>query len=116
MRQRQRRDSARAWIHTGTKITVGGYARRYGVDRYTAYDDLTWLGVDLPDSERRWAQRPATIPRCPAERRGDERPRDDSWIMLDGRLFFVAGYTAGGAPYGIFPDDTPEGTHPAESG
>jgi hypothetical protein len=25
--------------------------------------------------------------------------------MLDGRLFFVAGYTSGDAPYGMFADD-----------
>jgi hypothetical protein len=25
--------------------------------------------------------------------------------MLDGRLFFVAGYTLGGAPYGMFADE-----------
>jgi hypothetical protein len=25
--------------------------------------------------------------------------------MLDGRSFFVAGYTSGGAPYGMFADE-----------
>jgi hypothetical protein len=25
--------------------------------------------------------------------------------MLDGRLFFVAGFTPGGAPYGIYEDE-----------
>ncbi|NMO54852.1 hypothetical protein HH310_27170 [Actinoplanes sp. TBRC 11911] len=29
-------------------------------------------------------------------------PLDDSLIVLDGRTFFVAGYTSGGAPYGVF--------------
>ncbi|MBL7552787.1 hypothetical protein I6A60_33755 [Frankia sp. AgB1.9] len=109
MRQGQRRDSARAWIRTGVKITIDGYARRYAVDRYTAYDDLTWLGVELPDAARRWAQRPAAGSGRRAERRDDERLHDDPWITLDGRPFFVAGYTAGGAPYGIFADEVPEG-------
>jgi len=44
MRQQQRRDSAGAWIVSGATITVKAYAKRYGVDRYTAYDDLTALG------------------------------------------------------------------------
>jgi len=104
MRQRQRRDSAREWIRSGAAITVKSYARRYGVDRYTAYDDLTALGFALPDSARHWARRPPAIPRGCAER-GDDYVDDEWWIMLDGRLFFVAGYTSGGAPYGMFADE-----------
>ena len=30
---------------------------------------------------------------------------DDDWIMIGGRLYFVAGYTPGGAPYGIYLDE-----------
>lgn len=103
MRQRQRRDSAREWIRSGAVITVKNYAKRYGVDRYTAYEDLTALGFALPDSARQWAKRPAVTPRRAAERDIDQA--DDWWIMLDGRLFFVAGYTSNGAPYGIFADE-----------
>lgn len=80
------------------------YAKRYGVDRYTAYDDLTALGFALPDSARQWAQRPPATPRGHAERGGDQVD-DEWWIVLDGRLFFVAGHTSGGAPYGIFVDE-----------
>ena len=44
---------------------------------------------------------------------GDPAPRgpiddlvdDPCWIMLDGRLYFVAAYTSGGAPYGMFADE-----------
>jgi hypothetical protein len=104
MRQRQRRDSARDWIRAGAAVTVAGYSRRYGVDRYTAYDDLTALGVPLPQAARRWAQRPAATQRHPGRRIG--MPPDEDWIILDGRPFFVAGYTPGGTPYGIFPDET----------
>ncbi|GAB3852533.1 hypothetical protein GCM10027610_081010 [Dactylosporangium cerinum] len=32
---------------------------------------------------------------------------DEWWIMLDGRPFFVAGYTSGGTPYGTFADEIP---------
>jgi hypothetical protein len=104
MRQRQRRDSAREWIRSGAAVTVKSYGKRYGVDRYTAYDDLTALGLALPDSARQWAQRPPANPRGRGER-GDDYVDDEWWIMLDGRLFFVAGYTAGGAPYGMFADE-----------
>ena len=105
MRQRQRRNSARDWIRTAAAVTVAGYSKRYGVDRYTAYADLTALGVALPESAQRWALRPAATPRRP-RRPSDEEP-DENWIALDGGLFFVVGYTPGGAPYGIFADQIP---------
>lgn len=103
MRKQQRRDSAREWICSGATITVTGYAKRYGVDRYTAYDDLAALGVTLPAPAGQWAQRPPSIRRPAAGR--DAGAVDNSWIMLDGRPFFVAGFTPGGAPYGIHDDE-----------
>jgi hypothetical protein len=104
MRQRQRRDSAREWIRGGATVTVNSYAKRYGVDRYTAYDDLTALGFAVPDSARQWAQRPPATPRRTGRRVADQAD-DGPWIVLDGRSFFVAGYTSGGAPYGMFADE-----------
>jgi hypothetical protein len=86
MRQPQRRDSAREWIRTGARVTVKSHVRRYGVDRYTAYEDLTALGVALPDSAQHWAQRPAAAPRRRDER-GAGQVDDELWIILDGRLF-----------------------------
>ena len=106
MRQRERRDSAREWIRTGATVTVKSYTKRYGVDRYTDYEDLTALGFELPDSAQQWAQRPSATPRRAAAR-GVDQFDDESWIMLDGRLFFVAGYTSGGAPFGMFADEMP---------
>jgi hypothetical protein len=106
MRRRERRDSAREWIRTGATVTVKSYAKRYGVDRYTAYEDLTALGFALPGSARQWAQRPPATPRRTAERCADQVD-DEWWIMLDGRLFFVTGYTSNGAPYGMFADEMP---------
>jgi len=82
----------------------GAYARRYGVDRYTAYDDLAALGFVLPTSAQQWAQRPPATARRTAARRTD-RVEHDPWIVLDGRLFFVVSYTSGGAPYGMFEDE-----------
>jgi hypothetical protein len=104
MRKQQRRNLAREWISSGATITTKSYAKRYGVDRYTAYDDLTALGVTLPVSAQQWAQRPPSTSRPAA--RHDAGAVDNSWIMLDGRLFFVAGFTPGGAPYGIYEDET----------
>jgi hypothetical protein len=85
-------------------VTVQRYAKRYGVDAYAAYDDLTALGFALPDSARQCAQRLPAIPRGTVDR-VTLPVRDAWWIMLDGRPF-VVGYTAGGAPDGASADET----------
>ena len=95
MRRQARRESSRAWIASGAAVTIKTYARRYGAGRYTAYQDLTAIGFPLPDSARRRAHRPPPQPRP----RRSATPRallDDDWLMLDGRPYFVAGYTPGG--------------------
>ena len=47
MRQHARRESARAWVASGAPVSVKAYARRYGVDCYTAYADLIAIGFCL---------------------------------------------------------------------
>ena len=111
MRKRRRRESARDWIASGAAVTIKSYARRYGVDRYTAYEDLTVLGFPLPAAAQQWAQRPPSSPR-PRRRPADVGPPDTDWIMIDGRSYFVAGFTPAGFPYGIFEDEMhDEGRH-----
>lgn len=102
-RIRRRHDSARGWVRSDAKVTVHSYAKRFGVDRFTAHDDLTALGVTLPESAGRWAQRPSSNPSQDAS--GGDWPVDNLWIVVDRRRFFVAGFTSGGAPYGIFEDE-----------
>jgi hypothetical protein len=110
MRKRQRHEFARGWIASGAAVTIESYARRYGVDRYTAYEDLTVLGFPLPAAGPQWAQRPPPTAR-PRRRPADVGPPDTHWIMLDGRSFFVAGYTPAGFPYGIYEDETHDDVH-----
>jgi hypothetical protein len=50
MRTEQRRRSARTWIESGARVTIKTYAKCYGVDRYTAYADLTAVDFPLPMS------------------------------------------------------------------
>ena len=101
MRRQARRESSRAWIASGAAGTIKTCARCYGVDRYTACQDLTATGFPLPDSARRWAHRPPPQPRPPHLVTSRALP-DDDWIMMDGRPYFVAGHTPGGVPYGIY--------------
>jgi hypothetical protein len=104
MRRQARRESSRAWITSGATVTIKTYVRRYGVDQYTAYEDLTAIGFPLPDSAQRWAHRPPPQPRPPRSATPRALP-DNDWIMIDGRPYFVAGYTPGGVPYGIYLDE-----------
>jgi hypothetical protein len=104
MRQSQRRQSALGWIQSGATVTIKTYARRYGVDRYTAYEDLTALGFPLPPSAQHWAHRPPPTPRPRHGPTDADLPGVD-WIMMDGRPYFVAGYTSAGFPYGVHVDE-----------
>jgi hypothetical protein len=105
MRQRQRRESARGWIASGATVTIKTYARRYGVDRYTAHEDLTAIDFPLPASAQHWAQRPAPTSRPRRQTATNTSPLDTHWIMMDGRQYFVAGHTSSGVPYGNFEDE-----------
>lgn len=104
MRRHQRRASAGEWIRNGATATMRTYAKRYGVDCYTAYDDLTALGITLPPSAQRWAQRLPSIPHH-ATVDQDVSPTDLGWITVEGQSLFVVGYTPGGVPYGVFDDE-----------
>ena len=79
-------------------------SRRYGVDRYTAYEDLSAIGFSLPDFAPTVGAA-ATSAASPAPFRHPRALLDDGWFMIDGRPFFVAGYTSGCAPYGIYLDE-----------
>jgi len=79
-------------------VTLKAYAKRYGVDKYTAYEDLAALGFPLGQREAHWAQRPPPTPR-----RREPAPSIGSgieWIRYGDEIMLVMGYTPGGAPYG----------------
>jgi hypothetical protein len=113
--RKARRDAAREWIQSGAKkVHVRTYARRFGVDRYTAYQDLRAIGFPLSPEEERWAVRPQKQPK----RKPPPPDLDDGldqWVYFGSQRIWVVGYTSGGAPYGLtedvydapFDDDNP---------
>lgn len=108
MRKQARRDSARNWVRSGAHVTVKSYAKRYGVDRYTAYDDLVAIGFALPAAAAQWSQRPPASPR--RDRGSIDEPDDDQagdleWAWVGGQRMFVVGFTPGGAPFGYYEED-----------
>ena len=58
MRQQARRESARAWVGSGAPVSVKAFARRYGVDRYTAYADRLPPPMQWFPRHARWLRQP----------------------------------------------------------
>ena len=101
MRQQARRESARAWVASGAPVSVKAFARRFGVDCYTAYADLIAIGFRLGPGDNRWAVRPTSAPKHPpAEPAASPADCDEGWVWIGDQRVFVVGYTPGGAPYG----------------
>ena len=101
MRQQARRESARAWVASGAPVSVKAFARRYGVDCYTAYADLIAIGFCLAPGDNRWAVRPVPAPKRPRAEPADfSADSGEGWVWFGDQRMFVVGYTSGGAPYG----------------
>lgn len=107
MKRAARLASARAWLSKDGFPRVGPYARRYGVDKYTAYQELVSLGVTLSESDQKWAVRPPPVPRRRPTHR-DPEPLLPDLIEWGGDLIYVVGWTSGGAPYGLQGEDLEE--------
>lgn len=108
LRKRARRESARAWVRSGARVTVRTYAKWYGVDRYTADEDITAIGFALSAQAARWAERPPATPRrrrLDVDDLGDERFGDRDWVLVGDRWMFLVGHTPGGVPFGCFEDE-----------
>jgi hypothetical protein len=80
---------------------VRGYRKWFGVSEVCAVLELRMLGLDLPDARLEQARRDeqARARRRAPLREKHAHPRDaGEW---DEEFAFIAGYTEGGAPYGI---------------
>lgn len=91
--------SARKWIPTYSgRDLVRGYRKWSGVSRICAIVELRLLGIDIPDSRLEESQREERDRAAlRARRRSSRTPPADS----DSEFAFIAGYTEGGAPFGI---------------
>ena len=91
--------------HGSAQVSVKAYSKRYGVDRYTAYDDLHAIGFAFGPNDSRWAARPPSgAPKRRTDPDADMIPdADTDSIRYGDEIMFVVGYTAGGAPFGYVP-------------
>jgi hypothetical protein len=103
--RKQRLASARLWLQTYTGEKVArDYRKYYGVDWPTAFLELEILGVSIAADYKETvlktlASIAATKEQKKAEKLALENPDQDE------NFAFIAGYTSGGAPYGITWDE-----------
>jgi len=96
---------AKQWIgqYNGEHI-VKAYKKRFSVDQLCAMAELKMLGVDLdPDYVER-ATAAEMIRReqlAEKKREREEQERISKHADQSDQFFYIAGYTSGGAPYGV---------------
>jgi len=115
-RREQRLRKARQWVLTyeGSHI-VRAYRKRFHLDYSCALRDLEAIGALSP--EKLAALKAAEEIRLRQRREERERKQEqdfrDRFPDSDDNFFFIAGYTSGGAPYGVTWDEM--GLEPYES-
>ena len=97
-----RLQSAKKWIATYSgRDLVRGYRKWFGVSDVCAVLELRMLGVDIPDARLEEARRNERSRAAQNARRKRKYASHQNAAELDETFAFIAGYTEGGAPYGI---------------
>lgn len=117
MKFAERRPKAEKWVASYDGTLYGGdivkaYRKKFAVDRMKAVEELQLLGVSLTkeqiDREKAAVKAYQEIQRVKKAKR--KRIREQKRMEKDNPLFseyqddtfyYIAGYTSGGAPYGI---------------
>jgi hypothetical protein len=94
--------SAKRWLagYHGKNV-VRGYKKWFGVSEVCAIVELRMLGVDIPDARLEQARRDE-------QARATHRARQTEKYapsIREGDIAVIAGYTEGGAPFGITWDE-----------
>ena len=103
-RRQARLRKGRQWVLTyeGSHI-VRDYRKRFNVDNTCAMKDLREIGALSPEKRAEMQQ----AERLRLERKRQEREQTMEEYLAerfpdsDDRFFYIAGYTSGGAPYGV---------------
>ena len=101
---------ARKWYpeqhFTNDSHIIKAYRKKFNVDKTCSMRELCLLGMLPPEKQRSYQEQLAAKKRKKAEKRAAQKaetPEINSF--QDERFFFIAGYTSGGAPYGITWDE-----------
>ncbi|HBV97645.1 MAG: hypothetical protein JL50_03620 [Peptococcaceae bacterium BICA1-7] len=104
MKRPARLQAAKHWLplYTGKNI-VRGYAKHFAVDLLCAVKELELLGYQI--SAQYIEQLKNSIEDRIRQRKEPKRINRDKEIAMlfesDDQFFYIAGYTLGGAPYGV---------------
>jgi hypothetical protein len=98
----RRLKSAKKWIasYRGHDL-VRGYKKGFGVTDVCAVLELRMLGVEIADARLEQARRDEQSRATGNARRKQKHARRADFRESDETFAFIAGYTEGGAPYGI---------------
>ena len=100
--------SARVWIekYEGKNI-VRGYSKKYQVDLLCSVVELELMGYEVdPTYKKQLEQSKAELQR----QRELKKMKNEEQLNMDSddTFYFIAGYTPGGAPYGVTWDESDE--------
>ena len=105
--RKQRLKEARLWYpeqnFTEDSHVIKVYRTRFNVDKTCAMRELVMLGLLPEEKQKAYKEQLAASDRKLAEKR-ERRGASDAVVdnsFQDENFFFIAGYTPGGAPYGV---------------
>lgn len=104
--RKQRLKEAREWYpeqhFTADSHIVKAYRKRFNVDKDCAMRELVMLGMLPPEKQQSYKGLLAEKDRKKAAKREAKlNPSVERNSFQDANFYFIAGYTSGGAPYGI---------------
>ena len=109
--RKQRLKEARAWYpeqnFTADSYIIKAYRQRFSVDKTCAMRELVMLGLLPEEKQKAYEEQLAARDRKLAEKR-ERRTNTDAGVDIldqDENFFFIAGYTSGGASYGVTWDE-----------
>ena len=105
MKKDSRLQSAKHWIPTYTgKNIVQGYRKKYGVSLLCAANELKLLGIEISDTYISQLKQAEENTRKLKEQKATSKKLkelEEQFHDSNETFYYIAGYTSGGAPYGI---------------
>jgi hypothetical protein len=102
----RRLQRAKRWLASNRgKNLVRGYMKWFGVDNVCAIVELRMLGVDIPEERLEQARRNVQARAAHRARRKEKHASARTAVRWNDEFAVIAGYTEGGAPYGITWDE-----------
>ena len=115
MNRKQRLQSAKStsWLEKFSgKNPIAGYRRWFGVDLLCALAEIKMLGFKVPSNLE--AQIRESVAQEALRRQSQKAKKDveNECLLSDweSEFAYIAGYTSGGAPYGLLKSEVEDGT------